>query len=93
MLMLNDFLYTGYRYSPSFISLPTVSKLVINEKIPPNQFLFTVTFYDLDVDTLTPTFTISNGDWTYFTIKDNSMFQILVFFYVPLCDICIDWSA
>lgn len=63
---------TGYRYSPSFISLPTVSKLVINEKIPPNQFLFTVTFYDLDVDTLTPTFTISNGDWTYFTIKDNT---------------------
>lgn len=80
MLMLTAFLFTGYRYSPSFISLPTVSKLVINEKIPPNQFLFTVTFYDLDVDTLTPTFTISSGDWTYFTIKDNSAFRLLIIF-------------
>lgn len=79
--MLTAFLFTGYRYSPSFISLPTVSKLVINEKIPPNQFLFTVTFYDLDVDTLTPTFTISNGDWTYFTIKDNSAFRLLIIFF------------
>lgn len=92
-MMLNDFLYAGYRYSPSFISLPTVSKLVINEKIPPNQFLFTVTFYDLDVDTLTPTFTISNGDWTYFTIKDNSAFGILINFYISLCDFCTVWYA
>ena len=56
--------------------------MVINEKIPPNQYLYTVTFYDLDVDTLTTTFTITNGDWTYFTIKDHSMLSLfLLWFY------------
>ncbi|XP_061191569.1 fat-like cadherin-related tumor suppressor homolog [Saccostrea echinata] len=63
---------TGYRYSPSFISLPTQNNIIINEKIPTNQYLFTVTYYDLDVNALSVTFTISNGDWTYFTIKDNT---------------------
>lgn len=55
--------------------------MVINEKIPPNQYLYTVTFYDLDVDTLTTTFTITNGDWTYFTIKDHSMLSLFLSWY------------